>query len=418
LIFEFFKKYLFSKNASSLIRTISWLCLVNTTVGVMGMLVIQSVMTGFGNNMRDRLLSFEPHLIFETESRDQREKLLDTIDKSELAKEKTHSNVYETQDILVKTSSGYHGGAISRGLPDETLSKLINSLREAERKRSSAYSSSTSAENEKFELAENEVLVGIDLARALGIFEGDELIVVAPESLLLPKGETPKFARVFVKGFLRTDIGDWDRNVILHKFMGPLRGLGRSASYLTGVEVRLKDANDYQKWIDKFGGDSRKSESWASRNSALFYSLRMEKFLMTLILSLTVLIGSFSIITVLVLLGTQKRKDMGLLMAVGLSPKRAKRLIAGVGLFLSGIGILLGLFLGLAFCWTLDNTNLITLPDYYYDRTIPAKVELSGLLVVLGVSSVIAALSAWIPASLTALKSPVAALRPKQGSGL
>ena len=108
---------------------------------------------------------------------------------------------------------------------------------------------------------------------------------------------------------------------IFYKKGKTFTSLGQTASLNKGIEVRLDDPDDYEKYLD-VAGSHLNVESWASRNSNFFYSLKMEKLLISILLSLTLLISNFAIITVLILLGIQKRQDMGLLMTLGLSPKK------------------------------------------------------------------------------------------------
>ena len=177
------------------------------------------------------------------------------------------------------------------------------------------------------------------------------------------------------------------------------------------MEIRFQNPDDFVEIEKNFEAKGLRVESWAERNSALFYSLKMERILMTVFLSLTLLVGSFSIITVLVMLGTQKRRDMGLLMALGLSPQRTRGLIARIGFLLSGLGVGIGLILGLGFTYVLDNYSFIQLPDIYYDTTIPVKIDPVGISLIAFIALGISMLAAWIPAYLTVEKSPSDSLR-------
>ena len=185
-----------------------------------------------------------------------------------------------------------------------------------------------------------------------------------------------------------------------------------TASLQRGVEVWLDDPDDYQKYLHISDSDVP-VESWASRNFDLFYSLKMEKFLITILLSLTLLISSFAIITVLVLLGTQKQRDMGLLMSLGLSAKKTHYLMVNMSFMLSGLGVFLGLALGVAITLVLDEFSFLQLPDIYYDTKIPAKLDFLGIGLITLLATSVSFLSAWLPALLTVEKSPALSLRSR-----
>ncbi len=409
MYFDFFKHYLFSKHAGSLVRTISWLCLVGIGVGVMSMVVVLSVMTGFGDNMKERLLSVEPHLVFEVTDKSQIETL-----KGMLSKEKDLSYyLYEEQDVMLRTASGYYGGAIAKGIERGELKKMLKEVSVVNQSHQ-AVAFPGRMQQLNWDIGDSDVVVGVDLARSLGIFEEDDLILVAPEALLLPRGEVPPYVTMKVHSLLRSNMPDSDSKYLFYNYGSRIRRLGRTASYRRGIEVKLDEPEKYQALEEKYVKAGFRVESWATRNSALFYSLRMEKLLMTIFLGLTLLIGSFAIVTVLVLLGTQKKSDMGILMSVGLTARKTRKLIASVGMMLSGIGVVSGLVLGVCISLLLNKTSLIQLPDIYYDTTIPAKLDWNGIGVILLISGIVSLISAWLPAYLTVLSSPASALRPKR----
>ena len=398
MTYEFFFKYLFSKAAGSLIRTISWIGFLGVAIGVMAMVVVLSVMSGLGDNMKLRLLAIEPHLIFEPETQTQKDEML--------KKFAIHSDAYafsfEQQDVLIRTSDGLYEGAIAKGMDIDALAKTIQTIQQH----------SSSSMNRSVVIGDKEIFMGIGLARNLGVFEEDEVVVIAPESLLLPPGEVPKFDRVKVVGIIDVPDSKLVSKTIFYKKGRTFASLGQTASLSKGIEVRLDDPDDYKKYED-ISGSHLPVESWASRNSDFFYSLRMEKFLIAILLSLTLLISNFAIVTVLILLGTQKQQDMGLLMALGLSPKKIRRFMMNISLLLSVLGLFVGLIFGIVASLLLNNVNLSSLPDIYYDTTIPVKLDIIGVGLIVLLSLCISVISSWFAAFLTIEKSPSLALKPK-----
>ena len=255
-------------------------------------------------------------------------------------------------------------------------------------------------QEEDIEIRDDEVFMGMDLARSLGVFQEDQVVVIAPESLLLPPGEIPPFDQVKVIGIINTPMTDSKTisQSIFYKKGKTLAALGQTASLQKGIEVWLDDPDDYKKYLD-ITDSNFVVESWASRNSHLFYSLKMEKFLIVVFLSLSLLISNFAIITVLILLGTQKRQDMGLLMALGLSPQKTHRLMMSISCGLAGLGICSGLSIGIGLSLLLDHFTLLRLPDIYYDTSLPVKLDFIGITLIMILSVVISLLSAWLPAS-------------------
>ena len=189
-----------------------------------------------------------------------------------------------------------------------------------------------------------------------------------------------------------------------------------SSSYEFGLEVKLKDPLQAQSDVQQIKPLLPKgilAETWIDRNSILFFALKIEKITMGTFLSLSALITSFSIVTILYLLIMQKKQDIGIFLTMGMSTKKVKRLFAGIGLFLSGIGIFSGVLLGLGASLILQHYPLEILPNIYYDSTIPARVDYDLVLVVLAVSSLIAFVTSWIPSHRLARFSPVESIRKR-----
>src|SRR5439155_715053 len=149
-----------------------------------------------------------------------------------------------------------------------------------------------------------------------------------------------------------------------------LLGLGGSASKRTDLEgwfPQADRAEEIKSEILRLDPTltPQTVQTWGDRNSALFHALRLEIVSIGLFLALSTLIAGFSIITVLLILITQKRKEIGLLMAMGLSRKKTRALFTRLGLLLSSVGILSGAALGVIACLVIDSLDTSILPDFY-----------------------------------------------------
>jgi lipoprotein-releasing system permease protein len=425
VIWQFFIRYLFSRRAGALVRLISWLCILGVGVGVLAMVVVLSVMTGFGGAIQERLLSVEPHIMVKLKDlKNESTAVIDLqveLEKLSLFPKKTEYFAFEDQDVIIRTIDGYFGGAVARGIEPTALKRMLDKLRaiEIEKESDIGQEIANTKDYKGWEQIEGlkagEVVIGIDLAKSLGIFTGDEITAVPPESLLLPAGEVIPHEKVVVKRVLRTNLPDFDNGFLFYRRDMSFRWRDRPASLQKGVAVYLPDPYKADALIKRMPKNKNwEVESWNQRNSALFYSLKMEKLLMTVFLGLTLFIGSFSIVTVLVLLGTQKRRDIGILLACGFSKSKTRNLFAGVGFILSSIGVVSGLVIGLIICYILDNYSIIELPDIYYDQRIPVSVDaglIGGLLLI---AALIAFLGSWLPAYLNTSLTPVEALQLRQ----
>ncbi|MGZ3722241.1 MAG: FtsX-like permease family protein [Bdellovibrionales bacterium] len=395
------KNYLLSRRSGALVRIIAWHCIIGIGMGVAALVIVLSVMNGFNISIRNRMLSVEPHLVIATAKLPgvkDLESMSSTISKLTATDQ---IDRFESQDIIIRSMEGMFGGAIAKGYEAATLNTLMKRVWRG---------------NGEFPvLKPNEVVLGVDLARALGIFEGDEVILVPPETLLLPKGEIPHFRKFRVRSLINTQMPDVDSKVMFYNFGS---SMPRSLSMINGYEVRLKDAYEADTVQKQLAAKGIKSQTWMERDISLFFALKMESYAMTLFLSLAVLITSFSIVTVMVLLLSQKRQDIGMLMALGLSYRKTRIVFLRVGLLLSSIGIVGGLILGTTVCLILDWYPMELLPDIYTDSTLPAKLTKGILYFVIGSSAVIAIVGSWLPVWRYVLRNPAESLRKPGGANI
>jgi len=419
LAWELFHHYLLSRRAGSTVRIVAWLCIFGVAIGVMSLVIVLSVMNGFNGSIKNRLLAVEPHLVVTFKDKNQVSQIEDEPIFHKLKSMKDlQVETYESQDVIIRTAEGLYGGAVARSVEKDSLKHIFDEVHKADAQRRALKKSedlTTNVADETVDLDESEVVVGVDLARSLGIFEGDHIVAISPETLLLPKSEVPQIEKLKVKTTISTNIPEIDSKLIYYARNKSFLHLKYSASKEAGIEVRLPNPEDYSSLKTELERSGALVSSWRDRNSSLFYALRMEKIAMGAFLSLSALIASFSIVTVLVLLLTQKRKDIGVLMAMGLSKRSARNLFLKLGLSLSSLGLFGGLFIGVVICILIDHYPLPILPDIYYDSTIPAKVDPFFIFAIIFFAGLISFLSAWLPTRRYTNLSPSQALRSRLG---
>ena len=337
----------------------------------MAFILVLSIMSGLHNNINLRILALEPHLIVEF-AKNFDEKTLDTHPLTLFLAEqsRTQFQLFDRQDVILRSVDGIFHGAVARGVTVNTMEYMRQKLAELPQQGPSSASPSIDIPES------DEVILGTGLAKQMNVYEGDQLTVLPPESLLMAPGENPPFAKVTVKQIVATNIAELDSQMVLFQRGRALLNFAKAGSRRIGYDLWLKDPYDAGRMKEKLSRFADvKIETWRERNSAVFMSLRLEKLMLGSFLGLSALITTFSIWSVLTLLLTQKRRDMGLLMAVGFSGIGLRDLFQRVGIYLAGIGLGLGSFTGILGGLYLEKYPLRVLPDIYYDSEIPAKVE-------------------------------------------
>lgn len=378
--------------------------MIGISISVTAFLVVLFVMNGMNASIKKRIMGLEPHLYVQVQGVESAPGLEAHPAFQRLKENPANKTyVYETQDVIIRSQDGQFRGGTARGVTRESLGYFIEQLQHMEKK-SHANEPSTYFWDPHDIPVEGEIVMGVDLAQSLGVFEGDFVTIVSPSGLLLPPGETPKFERVKIKRIVTTSLSDIDSQYIFYQRGKTLNSLRAEGLRKLGIEAWLPDDSkleEVQENLQKF--DGVQVETWKDRNSALLYALKLEKLTIGTFLGLAGMIAASSILTVLVLLLSQKKRDIAILRTLGFSGKQTVRTFAQLGFFLAFVGVLTGVIFGTTLSLYIEG-NPIQLADstIYYDPSIPALVDFSLVFGVLIVSALIAWFGSYIPARTAA----------------
>lgn len=424
-VFKFFYHYLFSSKSNSLIKSISVVSILSLVISIASLLIVISIMNGFGLSIRDRLLSFEPHLIVEPENQTRStSKHGSKMKRSIQARFKEQGllggvqeiRLFETQDLIITNSDREFTGGIGRGYLKQDLKKLIIKREKKYFEKMNSYFELNLDEQEvaaqsSFKNLSPSVYMNFELAQQLSVFRGDEITLLPADSLLLPPSVIPLIEEARVASILYTTESSILTNSFLYEIQS-FPSLQNTPSLSYGVEIFLKNPDQYltyQSALKDF--NNFRVQSWSDRHSSLFFALKIEKMMMILFLTLAALIACFSISAMISLLITQKRKDIGALMTMGWSAQKVKRLFTMISLLISAIGVLGGALLGYLTCLLIKYTEINILPDIYHDRKIPVEINPETFLFVCLATLALAFLSSLLPIHRLATSSCVQLLK-------
>lgn len=372
-------------------------------IGVASLIIVLSVMNGFNRSIRERKFAVEPHLVVYFEKKSIAEIEEHPVTRWLRAQKNMDVSLTETQDIILRSSDGFVQGGIAQGVSDKTLQRLLKRRQ-----------SLIPHEEKGTALAPGEVLVGAGLGDIMGLFEGDSIVALTPESLISAQDGPKQFETLKVKDFIRTDIEDIDTRKIYYQLGETLGRFRKTASLERLLEVRIPDPENFSTTKKKIESFDVKVDSWMDRNSNLFYSLKLEKFVVGLLLGLSTLIASFSLVTVMVLLVAQKRKDIGLLLAVGFHPLQLRDVFIKVGVLLGALGIVGGLVFGLVSSLLIQRYSHGLLPNIYEDTNIPVEIHSSQIILILIIAIVVSLATTWLSVRRLSSWVPSLALRGLQ----
>lgn len=403
LSYLFLKKLVLSSRSGALVRRITILSFLAIVLSITAFFIVLFVMNGMNKNIKNRILAIEPHLT-----------TINTLaQEPELQKyfDNAQSVRYQSLDLILRTIDGQFRGGGAIGYTDEGLKIWIAHLMQTKNLNKGRYF--TDANLSDLSLNENEIAIGVDLARSLSLLEGDELTLIPPDTLLLSSLETPIFQKVVVKRILVTDLYDLDSKLIIFNSDKSLKIFAKTLSLHMGTHIWFETVERAEEIKKILAGKNIVSETWQEKNSDLFFALKMEKLMIGTFLGLAGLIASSSILTVLALLMSQKKRDIAIIKTLGLSQKRTLWLFTRIGLWISGGAIGLGSLLGVGISLYVQFNPINILPNIYYDSSIPAAVDYYMVLVVVLISTLLALFGSYFPARATLKIQPAILLKQK-----
>ncbi len=427
-VFTVFRRFLFSRRANAVIRRVSFICLLGLVVSIGSLVVVFNIMGGLGQSIKDSFLKSEPHIIISFNNKfsnsfvkKQKHKIKNLLQSAHLSEGVENFYFFETVDLVLRTDSGSFSGAIARGYDKKNLEMILKNIPTIRSEPNSEknvldhvdigeeseglYAQKSIGQDKESSLKTPKIAMSWNVANELGVYEGEELSLIPAENLLLPPGEPVQFewARLEQVILPQDQPGDIGSVFYDRKYFSAFAG---SSSYTYGFEMYLSQPDQYFLYQDVLEANGFSIQAWPDRNSAVFFALKVEKIIMSCFLSLAGLITLMAVSSLLVLLMLQKKKEMGILMAMGLPLQQIKGIFIGVGFLLCGLGSLGGWLMALLICLALKYIPLPFLSQFHGGFLFPVEFNWYFLTIILVSAFVLAFFSCWISVWSQTKESP------------
>ncbi|GAB6124592.1 lipoprotein-releasing ABC transporter permease subunit [Humidesulfovibrio idahonensis] len=405
--FEFFValRYIFALRKQSFIGVISLFAVCGVALGVAALIVVIGVMNGFTKDLRDKILGVNAHVIvsaFTGGIRDYQK--VSDICRTVPGVKGVTPFVYS--EVMLSTNGGVKG-VVLRGIDPGTSEQVLSLSKDM-------------VAGSVADLAEKDglpgVVIGAEMAKRLGLTVGGMVNLLSPTGTQSSVGFTPKIRVFRVAGIFRTGMFEYDATLGYVTVDAARNLLGFKDDIVTGLEIRLADvykAGEVSELLrSKLHEYPVYVRNWQEMNANLFAALELEKTALFIILTMIVLVGSFSIVTMLVMLVMQKTKDIAVLMSLGADENMVRRIFMYQGSFIGVVGTALGYGIGVPVALLLKKYQFIKLPsDVYPVDYLPVRLEALDLTLIGVAALALCFLSTLYPARRAASLKPSDALR-------
>jgi lipoprotein-releasing system permease protein len=397
------RRYLTARRRQAFISVISAVSIAGVGVGVAALIIALALMTGVQRELRDRIVGSTAHVyVYKLDGR---------FDLTTDLARVTSSGVIGAAPAItgqgMMQSARSDGAAVQVKGIDPALEPQVTDIK------ASMVLGSLDLLAERPADARDGVILGVDLARTLGVTVGDAVTLITARATLTPRGPQPTQRLYQVVGIARFGYYETDASAAFVTLASAAKSLGKDGPDL--IQLRLKDMNDAPRVREalkqRLGGDYE-VQDWIQLNGPLYSALWLEKVSISLTIGLIVMVAALNIVASLVLLVMEKSQDIAILRTMGTSARAIRRIFLLQGLTIGLIGTIAGATLGLAICFVAERYKLIKLPSDVYQITyLPFRVEWLDVTVVV-VSAVLVCVAATVyPARQAGKLDPAEALR-------
>jgi len=411
LPFEIFiaLRYLRARRKQAFISVITFISIAGVGIGVMALILVLGVMTGFTTDLREKILGTNSHVVisgFGANISDYR----DVMAKAATVPDVVASTPFIMCQVMLSTGSNV-SGVVLRGIDITTAPQVIDlqkTLREG-----------------SLELLEQQIdggegtklpgiIIGRELSRMLGVYPGNPVTVISPTGLLSPTGMMPRWKKFMVVGVFESGMYEYDTSMAYISIANAQNFL-KMSDQVSGIEIRVRDiynTTGLVSALQALAGPSLQVRDWKEMHRNLYSALKLEKTAMFVILTLIILVAAFSIVATLIMMVNEKHKEIAILKSMGATAGAIQRIFIFQGVVIGLVGTLLGLGLGFLLAFVQNRYEIISLSkDVYYIPALTVKISAVDTCWVAVCAVVISFLATMYPSRQAATLDPAEALR-------
>ncbi|MBI2461785.1 MAG: lipoprotein-releasing ABC transporter permease subunit [Candidatus Rokubacteria bacterium] len=402
LPFELFVglRYLRARGRRGFLSLLTVIAMAGMALGVMALIVVLAVMSGFEEELRGKILGATAHvLVLDSGGQgiERPEALLPAV--LEVPGVRSAAP-FVLQQVMV-AHDRQATGAVLRGIdPVAEREELARRV--------------TEGSLEALAGPEPGVILGRELARTLGVFVGDPVTLISPQGVMTATGMVPKMRRLTVKGIFEVGLYEYDA-ALAYTSLGTAQAFADLGGRVTGIEVRVRDvfqARAVALALQERLGFPYWTRDWMDMNRNLFAAIQLEKTAMFIILTLIIFVAAFAIISHLILMVAEKRKEIGILKALGATARSISLIFMAEGVLIGVVGTAVGAALGTLIGYLQETYHIVKIPgDVYQLSELPMRMHTWDLVLIAVAALVLSFLATLYPSRQAARLDPVEVLR-------
>ena len=407
-------RYLKAKRKQTFISIITIISIAGVMLGVMALIVVLSVMSGFQKTLKEKILGTQAHLVVLKATDRGMDHYEEVLRKVERVKGVVSAAPFIFSQVMLSSESGT-SGVVLKGIDPNRVGKVTELARNLKSGRLEDIK-----EGKETDLPG--IILGVELAKHLSVSMGDPIQVISPLGTMTPMGMMPKMKRFRVKGIFYSGMYEYD-NTMAYISLESAQKFFSMDAHVTGIEVKTEDiyrVKEIGKEIRKQMGFPFWTKDWMEMNRNLFAALKLEKIAMFIILVLIVLVAAFNIISTLIMVVMEKNKDIAILKSMGAPSRGILKIFMIEGGVIGVVGTILGTLLGLGAAFNLETItgfveNLfgfkILASDVYYIDKLPSQVNPLDVSLIVITAILISLLATLYPSWRASKLDPAEALR-------
>ncbi|WP_460187581.1 lipoprotein-releasing ABC transporter permease subunit [Thiomicrorhabdus hydrogeniphila] len=402
-------KYTRAKRRNGFISFISLSSMLGIALGVTALITVLSIMNGFQDELRDRILGMTAHMTINEKNN----RLNDWNSLYNQVINQPHVNgaAPNIMEQGMLTNGGKVNGVAVRGI----LPEFEGQVADIETKM--VFGSLKDLQPKKYN-----VILGSELAVSLGVSLGDKVTLIAPQGSVSPVGIVPRIKRFTVSGIFEAGMHEYDSGLAIINIEDAQK-VFKYGNAVSGLQLKLDDMfnvgevkDELAKVVDKV----MYMRDWRQQHSNFFKAIEMEKRMMFIVLTLIIMVAAFNIVSTMVMVVTDKQSDIAVLRTIGATPMSIQIIFIVQGLIIGLLGVVLGIIGGLSLALNIDVIvpfieNLLGFkffpPDVYYISTVPSKLEWSDVWYITSLAFLLTLLATLYPARKASKVNPAEALR-------